>query len=47
VDQLLIPALGSGMDEVEERRDNNHSACPVVAVVYLVEIVGAEWRALL
>ena len=45
VDQLLIPPLRSGVEEVEERRDNIQSDIPVVEVVHLVGIVGAGWRA--
>ncbi len=45
--QLPIPALGPGVEKVEERRGNSHSARPVVAAVHLVGIVGARWRALL
>ncbi len=47
VGRLPIPALRSGVEKVGERRDNNHSASPVVAVIHMVGIVGAQWRALL
>ena len=45
--QLPIPALGPGVEEVEERRGGGHGARPVVVVVHLVGTVGARWRALL
>ncbi len=45
--QLPIPALGPGVKKVEERRGSCHSARPVVAVVYVVGVVGARWRVLL
>ena len=45
--RLPIPALGLGVEKVEERRGNSHSARPVVEVIHLVGIVGTQWRALL